>query len=90
MYIENSFVGDPCPQPNQLTAEDLEPCAPRVTYDYFTGSELPYIIGITSLGVFPLGRFILCKSYRVHCFATMQVFNIIGVALKFRWNIWHI
>ena len=37
-------LGDPCPQPGQLNSSQLEPCIILKGWDYFHGSELPYIM----------------------------------------------
>ncbi|XP_065579570.1 dual oxidase-like isoform X2 [Artemia franciscana] len=46
--------GDPCPQPQQLNASALEPCNYFTGYDYFEGSEVPYIYSILLLIFVPV------------------------------------
>ena len=46
--------GDPCPQPEQLNASTLAPCNILSGYDYFSGSEVPYIYGCLLLGFIPI------------------------------------
>lgn len=58
---KNVFIwqkGDPCPQPLQLNATELEPCSYLQGYDYFSGSELAFIYACVFLGFVP----ILCAS----------------------------
>ncbi|NXF10271.1 DUOX2 oxidase, partial [Smithornis capensis] len=53
----NVFVwreGDPCPQPQQLTAEHLANCTPMVVLDYFAGSGAGFGIIIVVLCCLPL------------------------------------
>lgn len=50
--------GDPCPQPLQLNATELEPCNYLGSYDYFSGSELAFIYACVFLAFVP----ILCAS----------------------------
>lgn len=50
--------GDPCQQPLQLNATELEPCSYLQGYDYFSGSELAFIYACVFLGFVP----ILCAS----------------------------
>lgn len=50
--------GDPCPQPKQLNATELEPCNYLQGYDYFSGSELAFIYSCVFLGFVP----ILCAA----------------------------
>lgn len=51
-------TGDPCPQPMQLNASELEPCSYLKDYDYFSGSELAFIFVCLFLGFVP----IVCAS----------------------------
>lgn len=47
--------GDPCPQPGQLRAVDLEPCVEMASKDFFKGNEVAYIytcILVASVPVF--------------------------------------
>lgn len=46
--------GDPCQQPLQLNATELEPCSYLQGYDYFSGSELTYIYVCVFLGFVPI------------------------------------
>lgn len=45
---------DPCPQPMQLNASELEPCSYLQGYDYFSGSELTFIYACVFLGFVPI------------------------------------
>lgn len=56
--VFNWHDGDPCPQPLQLNATELEPCSYLQGYDYFSGSELAFIYACVFLGFVP----ILCAS----------------------------
>ncbi|XP_016945189.3 dual oxidase [Drosophila suzukii] len=47
-------TGDPCPQPMQLNATELEPCTYLEGYDYFSGSELMFIYVCVFLGFVPI------------------------------------
>uniref|UniRef100_UPI00398F410F dual oxidase 2 n=1 Tax=Pristiophorus japonicus TaxID=55135 RepID=UPI00398F410F len=47
-------TGDPCPQPKQLTVNDLEPCTPATSLDYFEGSGAPFGIIVVILCCLPL------------------------------------
>lgn len=55
--------GDPCPQPDQLNATTLEPCPFLKGYDYFQGSEIPYIYGCIVLCAIPM--LVGCAAYGV-------------------------
>lgn len=46
--------GDPCPQPMQLNATELEPCPHLQGYDYFAGSEFMFIYICLMLGFIPI------------------------------------
>jgi len=48
-------TGDPCPQPMQLNATELEPCTYLEGYDYFSGSELMfiYVCVLSNSGLMP-------------------------------------
>uniref|UniRef100_A0A8D0EJM6 NAD(P)H oxidase (H2O2-forming) n=1 Tax=Strix occidentalis caurina TaxID=311401 RepID=A0A8D0EJM6_STROC len=46
--------GDPCPQPQQLTAQHLPSCAPMMVLDYFEGSGAGFGIIIVVLCCLPL------------------------------------
>lgn len=48
--------GDPCPQPGQLNSSALEPCFILASWDYFHGSELPYIFVCILLSFIPIGK----------------------------------
>ena len=47
------MAGDPCGQPEQLSAEssDITDCTKQETFDYFSGSAWPYIVSFTVLGL---------------------------------------
>ncbi|XP_067829644.1 dual oxidase 2 [Heptranchias perlo] len=47
-------AGDPCPQPKQLTVDDLEPCTGATSLNYFEGSGAPFGIIIVLLCCLPL------------------------------------
>ncbi|XP_039744177.1 dual oxidase 1 isoform X1 [Pteropus medius] len=47
-------TGDPCPQPRQLSTEDLPACTPPVMRDYFKGSGFGFGVTIGTLCCFPL------------------------------------
>lgn len=49
--------GDPCPQPTQLNSSLLEPCSILPGWDYFTGSEIPYIMVCLLLCTIPVGKY---------------------------------
>ncbi|GCC37242.1 hypothetical protein chiPu_0015744 [Chiloscyllium punctatum] len=54
---KDAFVwkpGDPCPQPKQLTIDDLEPCVGAARLDYFEGSGAGFGIIIVILCCLPL------------------------------------
>lgn len=56
---QNVFMfksGDPCPQPRQINSTQLEPCMILVGWDYFHGSELPYLMVILLLLIIPIGE----------------------------------
>ncbi|ELU06497.1 hypothetical protein CAPTEDRAFT_191097 [Capitella teleta] len=74
MLQSNAFLwrkGDPCPQPKQLTEDDMEDCTPHKGYDYFSGSEVAYITAFTCLALLPflciLVAYIIakCRQYIV-------------------------
>ena len=48
---------DPCPQPRQMTSKVLENCLVLAGWNYFHGSELPYIMVILLLVFIPMGEF---------------------------------
>ncbi|KAM7158614.1 dual oxidase 2 isoform 1-T3 [Molossus nigricans] len=53
----NVFIwheGAPCPQPRQLTTDDLPPCVPMTVFDYFKGSGPGFGITIVALCCLPL------------------------------------
>ncbi|XP_023650803.1 dual oxidase 1 [Paramormyrops kingsleyae] len=45
--------GDPCPQPKQITAADLFPCANATTLHYFDGSYVGFGVTIAALFLLP-------------------------------------
>ncbi|XP_023933585.1 dual oxidase-like [Lingula anatina] len=45
--------GDPCPQPKQLNISDMAQCNDNLTHDFFTGSEVVYILVIILIGLLP-------------------------------------
>uniref|UniRef100_A0A674GYG4 NAD(P)H oxidase (H2O2-forming) n=1 Tax=Taeniopygia guttata TaxID=59729 RepID=A0A674GYG4_TAEGU len=47
-------AGDPCPQPQQLTAQHLASCTPMMVLDYFSGSGTGFGIIIVVLCCLPL------------------------------------
>ncbi|KAM8780804.1 dual oxidase 1 isoform 1-T2 [Rhynchonycteris naso] len=47
-------VGDPCPQPRQLSTEGLPACVPPIMRDYFRGSGFGFGVTIGTLFCFPL------------------------------------
>lgn len=49
------LAGDPCPQPQQLTAQHLANCTPMMVLDYFAGSGAGFGIIIVVLCCLPLG-----------------------------------
>ncbi|XP_029431074.1 dual oxidase 2-like isoform X2 [Rhinatrema bivittatum] len=54
---QNVFVwstGDPCSQPQQLTAELLANCTPLIVTDYFQGSVAGFAVLIVAICCFPL------------------------------------
>ncbi|XP_037690014.1 dual oxidase 2 [Choloepus didactylus] len=58
----NVFVWDedaPCPQPQQLTTEDLPPCVPLTVSDYFEGSGPGFGITVVALCCLPLVSLII-------------------------------
>ena len=63
---ENVFFhkeGDPCPQREQLNATMMEPCMYLKGFDYFQGSEVPYIFGCIIVCFIPIA--IGCLAYAV-------------------------
>jgi len=63
---ENVFFfkdGDPCPQSEQLNATMMEPCMYLKGFDYFQGSEVPYIFGCIIICFIPIA--IGCLAYFV-------------------------
>ena len=62
---------DPCPQPRQMTSKNLENCLILAGWNYFHGSELPYIMVILLLIFIPM-----CKWLNfVNVFFNRQNFN---------------
>ncbi|XP_043195793.1 dual oxidase-like [Amphibalanus amphitrite] len=54
---ENVFfhmADDPCPQPKQLNASQMEPCRLLSGHDYFQGNEVTYIYACIFLAAVPL------------------------------------
>ena len=49
--------GDPCPQPRQIKSSMLENCLVLAGWNYFHGSELPYILVCLLLIFIPMGKF---------------------------------
>uniref|UniRef100_A0A8C0N984 NAD(P)H oxidase (H2O2-forming) n=1 Tax=Canis lupus familiaris TaxID=9615 RepID=A0A8C0N984_CANLF len=47
-------MGDPCPQPRQLSTQGLPACAPSTMQDYFEGSGFGFGVTIGTLCCFPL------------------------------------
>ncbi|KAM4748977.1 dual oxidase 1-like [Rhinophrynus dorsalis] len=61
-FQANVFIwneGDPCPQPKQLTSNDLETCVPLTITDYFEGCAAGFGITIVALCCFPLVSFLI-------------------------------
>ena len=54
---------DPCPQPKQMTSKVLENCLVLAGWNYFHGSELPYIMVILLLVFIPMGKLILLSKF---------------------------
>ncbi|XP_044015108.1 dual oxidase isoform X1 [Aphidius gifuensis] len=46
--------GDPCPQPEQLKGDKLDPCDPLKRHDYFEGSEFVFIYSCVFLCFVPI------------------------------------
>ncbi|XP_069837963.1 dual oxidase 2-like isoform X3 [Dendropsophus ebraccatus] len=75
---KNVFVwmgGDPCPQPKQLTCEDMEECVPLMVTDYFEGCAVGFGITIAALCCFPIVSLIIAlvvAKYRKQTFLKMQ------------------
>lgn len=59
---------DYCPQPGQLNSSQLEGCRTLTGWNYFHGSELPYIFVCLLLCFIPIGMYIDC---RLHCILIM-------------------
>ena len=79
---ENVFFhheGDPCPQPQQLNATNMEPCMFLKGYDYFQGSEVPYIFGCIVIIFIPIS--LLCSAYGV-----VKIMNSRRRKIKTKWE----
>ena len=79
---ENVFFhheGDPCPQPQQLNATKMEPCMFLKGYDYFQGSEVPYIFGVIVILFIPVA--LLCSAYGV-----VKIMNSRRRKIKTKWE----
>merc|ERR1719225_1781264 len=79
---ENVFFhheGDPCPQPQQLNATEMEPCMFLKGYDYFQGSEVPYIFGVIVILFIPVA--LLCSAYGV-----VKIMNSRRRKIKTKWE----
>ena len=79
---ENVFFhheGDPCPQPEQLNATKMEPCMFLKGYDYFQGSEVPYIFGVIVILFIPVA--LLCSAYGV-----VKIMNSRRRKIKTKWE----
>ena len=63
-----SFLGDPCPQPEQLNASSghLSDCTKQETFDYFSGSAWPYIVSFSVLGLSLFRKDIPNSTYTQH------------------------
>ena len=61
------------PTINGSVEAHVAPCTPLKTFDYFTGSEWPYILTFAAVIVFLIGK-LLCY--------TAAVFNEVCVCLK--------
>ena len=79
---ENVFFfksGDPCPQPMQLNATEMEPCMFLKGFDYFQGSEVPYIFGCIIICIIPV--ILSCLAY-----AVVKVMNSRRRRIKTKWE----
>merc|ERR1712130_691115 len=82
MGQENVFLwktGDPCPQPHQLNATLMDPCMFLKGYDYFQGSEVPYIFGCIIVIFIPLA--LACSAYGV-----VKIMNSRRRKIKTKWE----
>jgi dual oxidase len=80
---ENVFFhqeGDPCPQPHQLNATLMEPCMFLKGYDYFQGSEVPYVFGCIVILFIPVA--LLCSAYGV-----VKIMNSRRRKIKMKWEV---
>ncbi|XP_047622414.1 dual oxidase 1 isoform X1 [Phacochoerus africanus] len=71
-------AGDPCPQPRQLSTEDLPACAPLIMRDYFKGSGFGFGVTIGTLCCFPLVSLLsawIVAQLRRRNFKRLQVQN---------------
>lgn len=48
--------GDPCPQPAQVNASDLQPCTKVTTLNYFDGYKVGFGVTVVALFLFPVGQ----------------------------------
>lgn len=71
--------GDPCPQPAQLNATEMDPCMFLKGYDYFQGSEVPYIFGCIIVIFIPLA--LACSAYGV-----VKIMNSRRRKIKTKWE----
>jgi len=79
---ENVFVwrdGDPCPQPHQLNATEMDPCMFLKGFDYFQGSEVPYIFGCIIILFIPVA--LACSAYGV-----VKIMNSKRRKIKTKWE----
>ncbi|XP_056428537.1 dual oxidase 1-like isoform X2 [Hyla sarda] len=66
---------DPCPQPRQLTSEDMENCVPLTVTDYFEGCAVGFGITIAALCCLPIVSLLIAlgvAKYRKQTFLKMQ------------------
>jgi len=71
--------GDPCPQPHQLNATEMDPCMFLKGFDYFQGSEVPYIFGCIVILFVPVA--LGCSAYGV-----VKIMNSKRRKIKTKWE----
>ncbi|XP_063305234.1 dual oxidase 1-like [Pelobates fuscus] len=94
--VFNWLYGDPCPQPEQISAGKLAPCVPLTVTDYFAGSITGYSLLILILCSFPLVSYFIAwivaqlrkrdvkemKKKKKHVASIKQVLSADGVAAQ--------